>query len=607
MKKSLLLLLSILCLGFSLSAQTVAGGIPYQGVVRDASGIPVANAPVTLRVTLGSVEKSNSATFYSEMQEVQTDEQGHFSIVIGEGKDAKGALSEVPWSRHQIWAEVALQTSALPSFRVLNHSRLLAVPYAMHAGTASELTNPQDQDEKNQSIYWTTGGNSLTAPPTHFLGTQDNKDLIFKTNNTTRVKMTKEGQMQVYSGVDGADDNLNAYPMTVEGSDQGIYIKVNGSRDGDHNFVNFGDDQEFTWGEIEGQTIPELEADWEYQLQVALYTLNGIAIGGSIVAWAAAAVGAFASGLNAASGVAIILDLAGLAVDLANLLQESITWGVKIREEIGVTYSSGAGDYAEWLQRGAGVRDLFAGEVVGITGGLISLNTQDADHLFVVSSTPIALGNQPAAKDLTRFEKIAFMGQVRTRVLGPVSVGDYILPSGNNDGFAIAVHPDDMKPGDYSHIIGVSWENGLANVPFNWVNVAVGINANDLSREVVDLEKKVEAIMAYLKGQSGSVTGEGGALTASQYVTTAPKVEGGKIFTDEEFDQVLDTNAEVLNELFAQTKARLIEMGNNPQDHPRLMAFLDNPVPVLKQIRRDPRFFNQWVQLDNNIIANQKK
>jgi hypothetical protein len=164
-----------------------------------------------------------------------------------------------------------------------------------------------------------------------------------------------------------------------------------------------------------------------------------------------------------------------------------------------------------------------------------------------------------------------------------------------------------MKPGDYARIIGVSWENGLPNVPVNLVNVAVGINANDLSREVVALEKKVEAIMAYLKGQSASVTGEAGVVTANQYVTTAPKVEGGKVFTDQEFDQVLDTNSDVLNELFAQTKARLIEMGNKPQDHPRLMAFLDNPVPVLKQIRRDPRFFNQWVQLDNTIIANQKK
>ncbi len=607
MKKSIFLILTMLCVGLSPKAQSIAEGIPYQGVVRDASGLPLVKAPVTLRVALGAVEKSNSATFYSEMHEAQTDEQGFFQIVIGEGKDAKGALSDVPWATCQIWAEVALQTSALPAFRVLSHSRLLAVPYAMHAGTATQLTQPTNEEEKNQSIYWTTGGNSLTAPPTHFLGTRDNQDLVFKTNNTTRVNFSKEGQMEVFSGVNGDDDNINSYPMTVEGSNQGIYIKVNGSRDGDHNFVNFGDDQEFTWGEIEGQTIPELEADWEYQLQVALYTLNGIALGGSIVAWGAAAVGAFASGLNAGSGAAIILDLAGLAVDLANLLQESITWGINIRNDIGVTYSSGAADYAEWLERAAGIRDVYAGEIVGVTGGLVSLNTQNADHLFVVSSNPLALGNQPAAADQKRFEKIAFMGQVRTRVLGPVSVGDYILPSGNNDGFAIAVHPSEMKPGDYSRIIGVSWENGLSNVPFNLVNVAVGINANDLSREVVALEKKVEAIMAYLKGQSASVTGEAGALTASQYLTTAPKVEGGKVFTDQEFDQVLDSNSEMLNELFAQTKARLIEMGNSPEAHPRLMAFLDNPVPVLKQIRRDPRFFNQWVQVDHNIQANQKK
>lgn len=291
MKKSIFLILTMLCVGLSPKAQSIAEGIPYQGVVRDASGLPLVKAPVTLRVTLGAVEKSNSATFYSEMHEAQTDEQGLFQIVIGEGKDAKGALSDVPWATRQIWAEVALQTSALPAFRVLSHSRLLAVPYAMHAGTATQLTQPANEEEKNQSIYWTTGGNSLTAPPTQFLGTRDNQDLVFKTNNTTRVNVSKEGQMEVFSGVNGDDDNINSYPMTVEGSTQGIYIKVNGSRDGDHNFVNFGDDAAFTWGEIEGQTIPELEADWEYQLQVALYTLNGIALGevlslGALPPWA---------------------------------------------------------------------------------------------------------------------------------------------------------------------------------------------------------------------------------------------------------------------------------------------------------------------------------
>ncbi len=601
MKKTILFFIAVVVAVTFLQAQPVAEGFNYQGIARDVSGRPLGNLPVTLQISLGNRETGRRA-FYEETHVVQTDARGFFSIIVGEGQQPSGDFSRIPWAQEDIWMDIALQSPERSPLRILSSSRLPAVPYAIHAVSTSALPAAEQitLQEKNQSIYWTTAGNSLTAPETHFLGTRDNKDLIFKTNNTSRINLTKQGQMQIFSGVDGADDKIASYPVTVEGSNQGIYIKVNGSRDNDNNFVNFGDDNAFTWGAIEGETWDELTSGWEYQLQVALYTLNGVALAGSIVAWGAAAAGQFASGLGAGAGAAIILDLVGLGVDLANLLQESITWGVNIRAEVGVSYSSGAGDYAEWMERAPDVRNLLPGEVVGITGGKATLNTDKADHYMVVSTLPAVLGNLPKANDLPRYEKIAFMGQVPVRVLGPVNVGDYMLPSGNNDGFAIAVHPESMKIGDYARIIGVAWEAGKANMPFNMINTAVGINANDLSREVVALEQKVEGIMAYLKGETPSV--RPGGLTTEQVLTKAPPTPSGKGFTDEEFDRILDYNAALFEQIMSHAKDELIRRGNNLEAHPQLLAFLDDPVPVMKALRRNPAFLAQWAQLDNSIL-----
>jgi hypothetical protein len=606
MKKAILLIFTVALAAFSLQAQAVAEGFHYQGIARDVSGRPLVNLPVTLQVSLRNMEK-DGPVYYEERHAVQTDARGFFSVIIGDGQQRKGIFAGLPWAKEDIWMDIALRGQGDTPLHILSSNRLPAVPYAMHAAVTSGLPDAgQDAPiEKNQSIYWTTAGNTLTAPETHFMGTRDNKDLIFKTENTTRINLTKEGQMRIFSGVDGADNEIAAYPLTLEGSNQGIYIKVNGSRNNDNNFVNFGDDEEFTWGAIEGETWDELSSGWEYQLQVALYALNGVALTGGIVAWGAAAAGAFASGLGAGAGAAIVLDLVGLGVDIANLLQESITWGQNIRAEVGVSYSSGAGDYAEWMERAPGVRNLLPGEVVGVTGGKVALSTAKADHYMVVSTFPAVLGNLPKAGDLPKYEKIAFMGQVPVRVLGPVRVGDYLIPSGNHDGFAIAVHPDAMKIGDYTRIIGVAWDSGKADMPFNMIKTAVGINANDLSREVVALEQKVEGIMAYLKGASSSVR-PGGPTTAEIFTkaTPAPSEKG---FSDEEFDRILEYNAPLFEQIMAQAKETLISRGNNLEAHPQLLAFLDNPVPVMKELRRNPAFLAQWAQLDKTLLEKQGK
>ena len=152
---------------------------------------------------------------------------------------------------------------------------------------------------------------------------------------------------------------------------------------------------------------------------------------------------------------------------------------------VGVAYESGSGDYAEWLEKYDVEEQLYYGEVVGVIGGKVSKSFVEADKFMVVSAAPAVLGAMPAGDEQEEaFEKIAFVGQVPVKVRGLVEIGDYILPSGEGDGLAIAVHKENMLALDYARIIGVAWQASDATKRgevYQMINTAVGINQNDMA------------------------------------------------------------------------------------------------------------------------------
>ncbi len=589
----------LMVLPLFLQAQFVPEGIHYQATALDAQGQPMANQNTVLRISLGSGSEAISVALYSEAHEVKTDDLGQFSLVIGQGKRIEGALASLPWAEEQIWLTVEMGGKSGQPLTLLSRSNLLAVPYAMHANTATQVG---PGEEKNQSIYWLTGGNSLTSPPTRFLGTRDAQDFVIKTNDTVRISITKEGQYQIRAGaqVNGESSDINAYPLTIEGSEQGIYIKVNGSRDHTTNFLTFGDDQQFSWGRVEGQTFSELEATWRYQLQVSVFALQGASLGLRIAAWILQAVGETSTVCDGFATAGTVAQIIAFTVEAAGVLANSITWGVGIRREIGVFYASGAGDYAEWLPRQEGERDIFFGEIVGVTAGKVSLHTADADYYMAVSMRPAVLGNNPEPGKEALYEKIALMGQVPVRVVGPVSAGDYILPSGNHDGYGIAVHPQDMKSGDFGRVVGVAWQDGAPDVPFNYINTAVGINSKDLSKKVDLLNRRVENIVAYLEGKEPLL--DPSAFASASAPRSTQQTQMTKVFTDEQIDQLLDRYEPFFKGLAFQVEKELKKQGYDTQTA-YMQEFLDNPVPILKEMRRNPSFYTQWAFIDSQLPA----
>lgn len=900
MKKSLLIFLVFYCCLIAVSqGQMVPQGMKYQAVARNLAGAVLANQPVTLRISLLSRSAATGTLHYSETHTVTTNQLGLFDLTVGGGKATKGAFKDVPWSTEDIWMEIAIQDGSSSTFATVSNSRLLAVPYALHALTASELVGKKTPGPITQSVQavnagpsdgvpsnvWSTFGNTRTDPSTDRMGTMDYVDLIFVTNKIERLRITKDGDINIKNslnvgnnvdigndltvkksvflnttggsttvngpltvangsatkltgtldvdkatnlnstlnvvgastlkstldvdgatrlkntltvdgatnlnstltvnnaaatkltgvllvekdgtfkqkvvldnaslgssspttgalvvaggvgigqnlnvggnanfggnttfggivnitdgtestattngalivaggvgigkrlnvsgavnfssslnvfgattlkntlGVDGAtdlkntlsaagatmlnstlnvagvttlnnklnsngqvtinadvngvDSDYNSYPLRVQGSNQGVAIKVDGSRNNSNNFVTFMDDNGIQ-GRIEGQTTSELEDSQEYKTQVALFVLEGVALAADIVGLGTEAAGLTAAVITIPAAVGVGAQIASATVQAASLLTESITWSEDVHNNVGVAYESGSGDYAEWLERGKSEKDMVFGQIVGVKGGKLSLRTDQADHYMVVSKSPIVLGNMPAAEREKDYEKVAFMGQVPVRIVGKVAIGDYILPSGNHDGHGIAVHPADMKLGDYARIVGVAWQ-AAKDAPINIINVAVGINTNDLTSKMVSmaqrldsLNQKTDNILAYLQGKaplqvSKSVTSVSAATPNNVTAPALVQTHLTKTMSDTDFDRTIDQSAPQLLQLFGEAKNQLTAKGINVDSNPYLTAFFNDPIASVKQLRRDPTMSSQWGRVDQQLQKNTKK
>jgi len=286
------------------------------------------------------------------------------------------------------------------------------------------------------------------------------------------------------------------------------------------------------WGRIEGETnSSEFSNNADYNLD-QLNTIYDFVDGTLDTSWQLidniGQGGDFAAALSSSTGCAglgacvtapipslIINETADNIINgiktvaaLANQVFASYTLATFYENKLkfrGVSYASGAGDYAEYLERLDVSEIMGYGDIVGLNGGKISKNTGNAQRMMVISYKPAVLGALPQPGEEQFYEKVAFMGQVPVKVLGKVNIGDYILPSGNNDGLGKALSPNKLTTKDIKNIVGIAWESSDDPVGYNLINTAVGINNNDnniivekLQNQVDDQKKEINALKSLL-------------------------------------------------------------------------------------------------------------
>jgi hypothetical protein len=377
----------------------------------------------------------------------------------------------------------------------------------------------------------------------------------------------------------------------VQGSGQGIAIKLNaGTPNNDNNFVTFFNSSGNAVGRIEGETTAEATSDPEFIYNNAMLVAEEVKAGVNVISAAipVPVVGLVVGGVGECLGC-IAMAAADLVLASANL----IAYNVFALENLGVTYQSGSADYAEWLERSNREERISAGDIVAVNGGKISKYTVGAPQFMVISTKPAVLGNMPPAGQEAAYEKVAFMGQIPVKVRGVVLSGDYILPSGRNDGTGIAVSPKEIKPEQYKQIVGVAWSESFVEGAVGRVNMAIGLNANDLATLAVEQDKKLKALESkFATLENRLVLLEGGTPAKP---TTAPiAAEPTKPAPSKELSRYelltksmpAELSNKVMADAIANLKTSYAQRGLTFEDHPGLKRLFTDAAFQAEVIRK---------------------
>lgn len=141
-KKNALLCYRFLFLSLLLACVVDAGAqapalLNYQGVARNAAGVPLPNQNLSLRVNIRTGAATGQVV-YSETRSTVTNSYGLFSVQIGSAGATSytGTLAAVNWSAGSMFMELELDPAGGASFVNLGTTQLLSVPYALSALSA---------------------------------------------------------------------------------------------------------------------------------------------------------------------------------------------------------------------------------------------------------------------------------------------------------------------------------------------------------------------------------------------------------------------------------------------------------------------------------------
>jgi hypothetical protein len=180
---------------FQLSAPPA--GINYQAIARNTSG-QVMNNYVNLSVTFSiwdTIAPGVGNMFFTETHDsVETNQYGLFTLVIG-GIDPQG-LDTLHWFDGKKFLQIHIDSAGVNGV-TLPRTQFMSVPYALHSKTAFySIAN------------WALIGNDY-IDTSHFIGTKNLQDLVFKTNNTEKMRITSGGRI-------GIGTSTPTAPLTIQ-------------------------------------------------------------------------------------------------------------------------------------------------------------------------------------------------------------------------------------------------------------------------------------------------------------------------------------------------------------------------------------------------------
>lgn len=136
--KQLITFLAAVVITVGVYAQT-PNKISYQAVVRDTSNNLITNQQVGVKIEV----KEGSTVEYSETHTVTTNANGLFTLNIGDGSNLSGTWSNIDWDGNSpISVDVGIDPSGGSTYTLTTTNDMNTVPYAFHAETVSNETDP---------------------------------------------------------------------------------------------------------------------------------------------------------------------------------------------------------------------------------------------------------------------------------------------------------------------------------------------------------------------------------------------------------------------------------------------------------------------------------
>jgi len=135
---------------FNLFAQ-VPQKFNYQGIARDAKGIPLANQKMRLKLSVLPTDNATAAE-YEETQNVITNEFGLYTLQIGNGTPVSGEMKSIKWETGNKYIQVAIDPTGGNNFVVIGTTQLLSVPYAIYADKAGSTSSMENNNTRTGAV-----------------------------------------------------------------------------------------------------------------------------------------------------------------------------------------------------------------------------------------------------------------------------------------------------------------------------------------------------------------------------------------------------------------------------------------------------------------------
>ncbi len=118
----------------------VPQGFSYQTIAFNASGAPIANGTVALKISI--LENAATGTVvYSETHTKTTNAKGLVNLNIGQGTPVSGTFAGVNWGTNTKFVKVEMDPAGGTNYTNVGINQLMSVPYALVADKVNMNTN----------------------------------------------------------------------------------------------------------------------------------------------------------------------------------------------------------------------------------------------------------------------------------------------------------------------------------------------------------------------------------------------------------------------------------------------------------------------------------